>query len=190
MPLSFNPLFLWIILEYSCLALLFHFGLSLYSFLSIVVDTASEDLPQVIGSLQPIVAPLGGDVILPCHVEPQLNVEEMTVEWWRVDIKLDTRDPQSDYRYVHRYHDKQHKEDMKKLMYAGRTEMFTDGLKHGNISLKISNVMCFDQGSYRCQIPQLERASVIKITVALPVQQLQILMTFIGLLVSSSGEKC
>ncbi|KAF1380908.1 hypothetical protein PFLUV_G00168940 [Perca fluviatilis] len=148
------------------------------------------DLPQVIGSLQPIVAPLGGDVILPCHVEPQLNVEEMTVEWWRVDIKLDTRDPQSDYRYVHRYHDKQHKEDMKKLMYAGRTEMFTDGLKHGNISLKISNVMCFDQGSYRCQIPQLERASVIKITVALPVQQLQILMTFIGLLVSSSGEKC
>uniref|UniRef100_A0A8D0ADY9 Ig-like domain-containing protein n=1 Tax=Sander lucioperca TaxID=283035 RepID=A0A8D0ADY9_SANLU len=121
--------------------------------------------PQVIGSLHPIVAVLGGDVILPCHVEPQLDVEELTVEWWRADVPPDPSDTQSDYRYVHRYHDKHHEEDMKKPAYAGRTELFTDGLKHGNISLKISNVMCFDKGSYRCQIPQLGSSSIIEVTV-------------------------
>ncbi|XP_028419427.1 CD276 antigen-like [Perca flavescens] len=125
----------------------------------------ANDRPQVIGASQPIVAPLGGDVILPCHVEPQLNVEELTVEWWRPDVPPDPRDPQSNYRYVHRYHDKQHEEDMKKPSYAGRTEMFTDGLKHGNISLKISNVKLSDQGRYRCQIPQLGRASLIMLNV-------------------------
>ncbi|XP_035849640.1 butyrophilin-like protein 9 [Sander lucioperca] len=167
MPLSFYSVFVWIFLEYSCLALLFHSGLSLYSFLSIVFGTA-KDRPQVIGSLHPIVAVLGGDVILPCHVEPQLDVEELTVEWWRADVPPDPSDTQSDYRYVHRYHDKHHEEDMKKPAYAGRTELFTDGLKHGNISLKISNVMCFDKGSYRCQIPQLGSSSIIEVTVAPP----------------------
>ncbi|XP_039677278.1 myelin-oligodendrocyte glycoprotein-like isoform X2 [Perca fluviatilis] len=125
----------------------------------------NSNRPQVIGASQPIVAPLGGDVILPCHVEPQLNVEELTVEWWRPDVPPDPRDPQSNYRYVHRYHDKHHEENMKKPAYAGRTEMFTDGLKHGNISLKISNVEQSDQGRYRCQIPQLGRASVIMFNV-------------------------
>ncbi|XP_035849639.1 butyrophilin-like protein 2 [Sander lucioperca] len=129
--------------------------------LSVVVCMAGE----VIGSFQPIVAPLGGDVILPCHVEPQLDVEELTVEWWRSDIPPDPRDPLSNYRYVHRYHDKHHEEDMKKPTYAGRTELFTDGLKHGNISLKISNVKLSDQGRYRCQIHQLGRASVIMLLV-------------------------
>ncbi|XP_028420465.1 myelin-oligodendrocyte glycoprotein-like isoform X2 [Perca flavescens] len=167
MCLSFYPICLWTTPGTSCLASLFHFGLLLYSFFSnvIAVGTAGEDRPQVIGASQPIVAPLGGDVILPCHVEPQLNVEELTVEWWRPDVPPDPRDPQSNYRYVHRYHDKQHEEDMKKPSYAGRTEMFTDGLKHGNISLKISNVKLSDQGRYRCQIPQLGRASLIMLNV-------------------------
>ncbi|XP_028419423.1 myelin-oligodendrocyte glycoprotein-like [Perca flavescens] len=123
------------------------------------------DRPQVIGASQPVVAVLGGDVILPCHVEPCLDVEELTVEWWRPDVPPDPRDPQSNYRYVHCYHDRQHEEDMKKPMYAGRTEMFTDGLKHGNISLKISNVELSDQGRYRCQILQLASASVIMLLV-------------------------
>ncbi|XP_031169812.2 butyrophilin subfamily 1 member A1-like isoform X2 [Sander lucioperca] len=167
MSLSFYPICLWTTPGTSCLASHFHFGLLLYSFFSnvIVVSTAGEDLPEVIGASQPVVALLGDDVILPCHVEPQLNVEELTVEWWRPDVPPDPRDPQSDYRYVHRYHDKHHEEDMKKPAYAGRTELFTDGLKHGNISLKISNVKLSDQGRYRCQIPQLARASVIMLLV-------------------------
>uniref|UniRef100_A0A8D0A9S5 Ig-like domain-containing protein n=2 Tax=Sander lucioperca TaxID=283035 RepID=A0A8D0A9S5_SANLU len=150
MSLSFYPICLWTTPGTSCLASHFHFGLLLYSFFSnvIVVSTAGEDRPRVIGSLQPIVARLGGDVILPCHVEPCLDVEELTVDWWRPDVPPDPEDPQSNYRYVHRYHDKHHEEDMKKPAYAGRTELFTDGLKHGNISLKISNVKQSDQGRY------------------------------------------
>ncbi|XP_028419422.1 CD276 antigen-like [Perca flavescens] len=147
------------------LGLSFTFLLWTFTIWTVVVCTAGEDWPQVIGASQPIVASLGDDVMLPCHVEPQLDVEELTVEWWRPDVPPDPEDPQSNQRYVHRYHDKHHEEDMKKPAYAGRTEMFTDGLKHGNISLKISNVELSDQGRYRCQVLQLGRASVIKVIV-------------------------
>ncbi|XP_051282819.1 selection and upkeep of intraepithelial T-cells protein 4-like isoform X1 [Dicentrarchus labrax] len=125
------------------------------------VQTSSEGRPQVVGSLQPIVATLGDDVILLCHVEPPLSVENMTVTWW----KYDPGDPESEYKYVHRYHNNQDVEDMKLSAYVGRTTLFTDGLKHGNVSLKITNLKLSDQGIYRCLILQLWSSAVIKLNV-------------------------
>lgn len=121
--------------------------------------------PHVIGSSQPIIAVLGDDVILPCHVDPRLNVEELTVEWWRPDLPPDPGDPLSQYKYVHRYHDHQDAEDTKMSSYAGRTALVAGGLKHGNVSLKIRNVKLSDQGWYRCVIKQLGRYSDMKLDV-------------------------
>ncbi|XP_034756984.1 uncharacterized protein LOC117962051 [Etheostoma cragini] len=129
------------------------------------LQTDGKDRPRVVGASQPIVAAQGDDVILPCHVEPQLDVEEMKVDWFRPDVPPDPADPQSNYRYVHRYHDKHHEEDMKNPSYAGRTEMFPDGLKHGNISLKIRDVRRSDRGLYSCQVPHLGSAAVITLNV-------------------------
>ncbi|XP_038588261.1 uncharacterized protein LOC119913021 isoform X2 [Micropterus salmoides] len=123
--------------------------------------------PQLIGSSRPIVVVLGDDIILPCRLEPLLNVEDLTVEWWRPDLPPDPEDPLSPYKYVHRYHDNQDVEEMKMSSYAGRTTLFKDELKHGNASLKILNVKLSDQGSYRCVIPQLGRATIIRIVVDL-----------------------
>ncbi|XP_051251045.1 myelin-oligodendrocyte glycoprotein-like [Dicentrarchus labrax] len=108
--------------------------------------------PQVVGPRQPIVAALGDDVILPCHVEPPLSVKEMTVTWW----KHDPEDPQCKNKYVHHYQDNQDVEDMKLSAYVGRTTLFTDGLKHGNVSLKITNLKLSDQGIYTCFIIELK----------------------------------
>lgn len=119
----------------------------------------------MIGSTQAMVAAPGDDVILPCYVDPLLNVEDLTVDWWRSDIPPDSTDPLSQYRYVHHYHEKRGVEDTKMSSYSGRTAIFKDELKNGNASLKIMNVMLSDQGRYKCILPQLGRATEINLTV-------------------------
>ncbi|XP_008303800.1 butyrophilin-like protein 2, partial [Stegastes partitus] len=127
-------------------------------------------VPQVVCSSQPIVASLGDDVILPCHVEPPVEEEQLTVEWWRIDLPPDPRDPRSLDRYVHRYHDNQDEEDMKMPVYAGRTELLREELKHCNVSLKIINVKPSDGGLYRCFLPRLNswrRSADIRLVVVI-----------------------
>ncbi|XP_039883244.1 uncharacterized protein LOC120730808 isoform X2 [Simochromis diagramma] len=110
----------------------------------------------VIGSNLPIIAAPGDDVILPCHLEPTFNVQGMTVEWSKPDLKPDPSDRLSRVKYVHLYRDRQEVPDMKMASYFRRTELFMDDMKHGNISLKILNVSEEDNGRYRCFIPKLQ----------------------------------
>lgn len=124
--------------------------------------------PRVIGSLTPIVAAPGDDVILPCHLEPSVNVEALTLEWSKPDLKPDPSDRLSRVEYVHLYRDRREVPDMKIQSYVKRTALFTDGLKHGNISLKIMNVSLEDGGRYKCFIPKLKspfKDSVVQLVV-------------------------
>ncbi|XP_030285724.1 myelin-oligodendrocyte glycoprotein-like [Sparus aurata] len=133
-----------------------------------VVWTSAEGQPRVIGSPRPIVVALGNDVILPCHIEPLFNVEGLTVEWSKPDLKPDPSDPLSRVEYVHLYRDRREDPDMKIQSYEMRTELFTDKLKYGNVSLKIMNVTLEDRGRYRCYIPKLKsdiKESVVELFV-------------------------
>ncbi|KAI4800457.1 hypothetical protein KUCAC02_009685 [Chaenocephalus aceratus] len=102
---------------------------------------------QLIGSYQPIVANLGDDIILPCYLVPAINVADLTLEWTRPDM---------DPRFVHVMRLGHEMVDKKHELFKGRTSMFTDELKNGNISMKLSNVQLSDQGKYRCFIPELD----------------------------------
>ncbi|KAM4611876.1 butyrophilin-like protein 2 isoform 2-T2 [Polymixia lowei] len=97
---------------------------------------------NVIGSSQPIVAQAGEDVILPCHLEPPRDVTDLTVEWrlYRDTVKT---------VYVHIYRHGQ------SVLGQERTSLFTDELKKGNISLKISSVTLSDAGKYTCFVSKL-----------------------------------
>ncbi|KAI4800325.1 hypothetical protein KUCAC02_013317 [Chaenocephalus aceratus] len=53
--------------------------------------------------------------------------------------------------------------------YVGRTEMFADGLKLGNVSLRIRNLQPSDDGRYRCIIPHLPLDTTIKLEVFEPI---------------------
>ncbi|XP_044198412.1 butyrophilin subfamily 3 member A2-like [Thunnus albacares] len=44
---------------------------------------------QLIGPPQPIVARVGDDIILPCHLEPAMDVVAKTLEWTRSDLDVD-----------------------------------------------------------------------------------------------------
>ncbi|XP_067380087.1 butyrophilin subfamily 3 member A2-like [Channa argus] len=111
---------------------------------------------RLIGSPQPVVAKVGDDVILPCHLEPAVDVATKTLEWTRSDLKP---------RFVYLWYAGQDYDDMKNPSYKGRTSLFTDELKRGNISLKLSNVKLADEGKYRCYIPDRNEESVIELVV-------------------------
>ncbi|XP_034078634.1 uncharacterized protein LOC117550341 isoform X2 [Gymnodraco acuticeps] len=123
---------------------------------------------HLIGPGQPIEASVGDDVILPCSVSPDYNVEDLTVEWSLPDLKPDPSDRLSRVDYVFVYRRRREEVDMKLQEFIGRTELFEDELKVGNISLKISNVTLADAGKYRCFIPKLEggvKEAVVRLVV-------------------------
>ncbi|XP_078137929.1 butyrophilin subfamily 1 member A1-like [Centroberyx gerrardi] len=132
-------------------SLVFH-----HTAVSLLLTHSCGGQPQVIGSTQPIVAIVGEDVILPCHLEPAMDAVAMTLEWARPDL---------DPRYVHVWRYRQELELSKHPSYEGRTSLFIDKLKHGDISLKLSNVKLSDEGKYRCFIPSLDRDSIVQLVV-------------------------
>uniref|UniRef100_A0A7N6BQ34 Ig-like domain-containing protein n=1 Tax=Anabas testudineus TaxID=64144 RepID=A0A7N6BQ34_ANATE len=112
---------------------------------------------KLIGSSQPIVATVGDDIILPCHLEPAVDVAAKTLEWTRSDLEP---------RFVFVWRAGQDFVTIKNPSYKGRTSLFTDELKHGNISLKLSEVKPADEGKYRCYVPDNNEESFVELVVA------------------------
>uniref|UniRef100_A0A8P4KSM1 Ig-like domain-containing protein n=1 Tax=Dicentrarchus labrax TaxID=13489 RepID=A0A8P4KSM1_DICLA len=109
---------------------------------------------QVIGPPRPLVAFIGYDIILPCHLQPAVDAATTTVEWSRPDLKP---------RFVHVWRSGQELLDDQHPSYKGRTSLFIENLKHGNISLKLSRVTMSDKGTYRCFIPMLNIDSTVEL---------------------------
>ncbi|KAG7236269.1 hypothetical protein INR49_001185, partial [Caranx melampygus] len=103
---------------------------------------------------EPIVATLGDDIILPCHLEPPMN--EKTLQWLRPDL---------DPNYVHVWHNGEELVDNHHPRYKGRTSLFTDRLKYGDLSLKLSTVTLSDRGTYKCSVPDRKMHSAVELIV-------------------------
>ncbi|KAA8592400.1 hypothetical protein FQN60_017855 [Etheostoma spectabile] len=111
---------------------------------------------EVIGPSQPIVALIGEDIILPCYLVPAMNAFDITMEWARPDL---------DPRFVLVWRDGVELEIKKHPSYRGRTSLFTEELKHGAVSLKLSKVKISDVGTYRCFIPVLGKSATVQLVV-------------------------
>uniref|UniRef100_A0A8D0CRK9 Uncharacterized protein n=1 Tax=Sander lucioperca TaxID=283035 RepID=A0A8D0CRK9_SANLU len=111
---------------------------------------------QLIGAPKPIVAAAGDDVILPCHLQPTEDVAAKTLEWTR---------PNLNPRFVFVWRAGQDLENVKNPSYKGRTLLFPDELKQGNMSLKLSKVKPSDAGRYKCYIPDMNIDSFIELVV-------------------------
>ncbi|XP_076736254.1 butyrophilin subfamily 3 member A2 [Maylandia zebra] len=111
---------------------------------------------QMIGPTQPVVAMIGDDIILPCHLEPAVDAVDLTVDWSRKDLK-----PRS--VYVRR-------EGVELLteqnpLYTGRTSLSVNKLQCGDVSLKLSTVQLSDAGTYKCLVPKFNAESVVTLAV-------------------------
>uniref|UniRef100_A0A0F8AVD7 Butyrophilin subfamily 1 member A1 n=1 Tax=Larimichthys crocea TaxID=215358 RepID=A0A0F8AVD7_LARCR len=113
---------------------------------------------QVIDPSQPIVAIVGDDIILPCHLKIPADVDAlgMTVEWARPDL---------DPRFVHLRRGGVELLLEEHALYTGRTSLFINNLKCGDISLKLSKVKLSDAGTYKCFLPTLDTESVVQLAV-------------------------
>ncbi|XP_071227509.1 butyrophilin subfamily 1 member A1-like isoform X4 [Salvelinus alpinus] len=100
----------------------------------------------VVGSTDPVRGIVGGDVILPCFLRPTRSAVEESVEWQR---------PVLEPKEVHLYRDRSDDNVLQNPSYSGRTSLFSEELKNGNVSLKLTNVKHSDAGNYTCYIPTL-----------------------------------
>ncbi|XP_053199189.1 butyrophilin subfamily 3 member A2-like [Scomber japonicus] len=111
---------------------------------------------QVIGPLQPIVAEVGDDIILPCVLDPPVDAISTAVEWMRPDLTP---------KYVHVWRAGQDLLDKQNPSYNGRTSVSINKPKHGDILLKLSKVKLSDKGTYRCFIPTFNRESTVHLAI-------------------------
>uniref|UniRef100_A0A8C7WW43 Ig-like domain-containing protein n=1 Tax=Oryzias sinensis TaxID=183150 RepID=A0A8C7WW43_9TELE len=99
---------------------------------------------------EPIIAAPGDDVILPCRLDSQEDLQDHIVEWTKLDMKPD---PQGHVPFVYLYWSRT---IMTKVMipsFIPRVSVNQDGLKRGDVTLKIRNVSLQDEGKYSCFIP-------------------------------------
>ncbi|XP_027132723.1 butyrophilin subfamily 1 member A1-like [Larimichthys crocea] len=124
-------------------------------FIFMVLQSVGEQ-SQLICSHQPIVALAGDDVILPCHLEPPMDVRSETVVWTRTDL---------DPKYIHVHKDGRPVYRGQNPSFKNRTALFVDELKNGNASMKIFKVKISDTGKYLCILNSLMKHTSIQLTV-------------------------
>ncbi|XP_064871354.1 butyrophilin subfamily 2 member A2-like isoform X2 [Oncorhynchus nerka] len=115
--------------------------------LLLLLQRAGSEKFEVLGPTRAIVAVAGDDITLPCYIKPNISVEDMRVDWFRVNLP----DTQSNIR-VHLYQDGRDKYHDQILSYRGRTSLFKEELKKGNTSLKLTRVQGTDDGHYKCLV--------------------------------------
>ncbi|XP_042368228.1 butyrophilin subfamily 3 member A2-like [Plectropomus leopardus] len=118
--------------------------------------TRCKGQSHMVGPSQPTVAKIGADIMLPCHLEPVVDVTDQTIEWTRPDLNP---------RFVHVLRDGVELKTKKYWSYVGRTSVSMDKLRHGDISLKLYKVKLSDTGTYRCFIPTLKIESTVELVV-------------------------
>ncbi|KAM9740175.1 butyrophilin-like protein 1 isoform 2-T4 [Dama dama] len=124
--------------DFSCSSGLSH----LTSLLLILLLPTGESTEQfrVIGPLDPIVAVLGGEAVLPCSLFPAVSAEDMELRWYRSKF--------SEAVFVYQNRQEQKEEQM--APYAGRTSLVGDLLNQGYAAVRIQRVQASDNGLYTC----------------------------------------
>ncbi|XP_052353935.1 butyrophilin subfamily 1 member A1-like isoform X4 [Oncorhynchus keta] len=102
--------------------------------------------------VQPIVALVGDDVILPCTLRHTVSAVHQSIEWQRPDLKP---------KEVHLYRDEKDDLVLQNPVFGGRTSLFKEELENGNTSLKLTRVKLSDAGNYTCYIPLLNHQKTV-----------------------------
>uniref|UniRef100_A0A671EYB7 Ig-like domain-containing protein n=1 Tax=Rhinolophus ferrumequinum TaxID=59479 RepID=A0A671EYB7_RHIFE len=94
----------------------------------------------VSGPGEPIWAMVGADADLPCHLSPNISVEDMEMRWYR--------DQPSQAVHVHKKGKDMQEEQM--VRYRGRTSLARAGLAQGQATVRIYNISALDNGTFHC----------------------------------------
>ncbi|NXB12865.1 MOG protein, partial [Cnemophilus loriae] len=103
---------------------------------------------------------VGDTVVLPCTTTPpgELTLAKSML-YWQIGTE----------KVVHFFRNGQDSLEGQDKDFHGRTSLFLDQMKHGNLSLKISNVQLRDSAEYSCIYRQTENQQTSKSTIKLNV---------------------
>uniref|UniRef100_A0A3B3CUY9 Ig-like domain-containing protein n=1 Tax=Oryzias melastigma TaxID=30732 RepID=A0A3B3CUY9_ORYME len=121
---------------------------------------------RLIGSDDPIMVAPGTDVILPCHLEFEMDLVNKTIEWSRLGLETEPGKQKSWKTYVFLYRRGIQITAMMMQSYIQRTSMFDDRLRRGDMSLKIMNVTFEDNGTYECSLPRRQQQAKVQLVVS------------------------
>uniref|UniRef100_A0A3B4AGF2 Immunoglobulin V-set domain-containing protein n=1 Tax=Periophthalmus magnuspinnatus TaxID=409849 RepID=A0A3B4AGF2_9GOBI len=88
---------------------------------------------------QPIIAPVGSDVTLPCQLDPVKDLRDMMVGWVRHDLTPG---------YIHIRNNHLDFLIDQNSLYLGRTSVSESRLQQGDMSLSLTRVRVSDGGKY------------------------------------------
>ncbi|XP_051025105.1 butyrophilin subfamily 2 member A2 [Acomys russatus] len=94
----------------------------------------------VTGPTKPILAMVGENTTLHCHLSPERNAEGMEVRWFRWHFTPAV--------LVYKGHRERPEEQME--AYRGRTTFVSSDISEGRVALTVHNVTAYDDGLYRC----------------------------------------
>ncbi|XP_073894804.1 butyrophilin subfamily 2 member A1 isoform X4 [Macaca fascicularis] len=94
----------------------------------------------VVGPTDPILAKVGENTMLRCHLSPEKNAEDMEVRWFRSQF--------SPAVFVYKGGRERTEEQMEE--YRGRTTFVSKDISRGSVALIIHNVTAQENGTYRC----------------------------------------
>uniref|UniRef100_A0A8C3PHQ1 Ig-like domain-containing protein n=1 Tax=Calidris pygmaea TaxID=425635 RepID=A0A8C3PHQ1_9CHAR len=97
---------------------------------------------RVVGPSRPLLATVGHDIVLPCHLSPRMDARSLEIRWIRHVV--------SETVHLYRNGEDLYGEQMKE--YAGRTALARDGLSSGSLDLRISELRPSDDGLYVCTV--------------------------------------
>ncbi|XP_028911094.2 butyrophilin subfamily 1 member A1-like [Ornithorhynchus anatinus] len=109
-------------------------------FLLLPKDMLGSAQFSVIGPDKPILALVGGDAELSCHLNPKRSAEHMEIKWLQ----------SQSLNIIHLYDNGQDNNNVQMDKYQGRTELVRNDIKEGRLALRISEVRATDDGQYLC----------------------------------------
>ncbi|XP_007534151.1 butyrophilin subfamily 2 member A2-like [Erinaceus europaeus] len=95
---------------------------------------------SVVGPGATVIASVGEEAVLHCHLSPETDAENMEVTWDRMDPPA----------LVHHYAASQDQQWLQSPQYRGRTEFLKENINTGQVALRIHPILPSDGGEYRC----------------------------------------
>ncbi|XP_047433791.1 myelin-oligodendrocyte glycoprotein-like isoform X1 [Mugil cephalus] len=133
-------------------------GATLFAFV-VIGSLTGDEKRLIIDQIQLIKVPEGSNLTLQCRMNPEINLEDLALDWRRVDI------PNVSNRFVYsRRGGKDHPvEQMQR--YKNRAELIKEDLTRGRMTLLIPTVQQSDSGHFRCFISNLSVSFIFNINV-------------------------